>query len=153
MKKINNNITIKDIINIKNLSIQAFTYLKNYRQFNSEMDTNLLNIKENNNNIVNKINVIFKRKGIKYEKDIYIIMNTEMKENIKNQENIQYFLDVTYYATPPNNKKYRILIIISFNSELFRTLLCNISIISNENKETFFTIFDYLKKNINLIQA
>ena len=37
------------------------------------MDTNLLNIKENNNNIVNKINVIFNRKGIKYEKDIYIL--------------------------------------------------------------------------------
>ena len=76
-----------------------------------------------------------------------------MKENIKNQKNIQYFLDVIYYVTPPNNKKYRILIIISFNSELFRTLLCNIIIISNENKETFYTIFDYLKKNINLIQA
>ena len=110
------------------------------------MDINLLNIKENNNNIVNKINVIFKRKGIKYEKDIYIIMNTEMKENIKNEKNIQYFLDVTYYDTPPNNKKYRILIILLFNSELFRTLLCNISIISNQNKETFYTIFDYLKK-------
>ena len=37
------------------------------------MDTNLLNIKENNNNIVNKINVIFKRKRIKYEKDIYLL--------------------------------------------------------------------------------
>ena len=73
MKKINNNITIKDIINIKNLSIQVFTYLKNYRQFNSEIDSNLLNIKKNNNNIVNKINVIFNRKGIKYEKDIYIL--------------------------------------------------------------------------------
>ena len=73
MKKINNNITIKDIINIKNLSIQAFTYLKNYRQFNSEIDSNLLNIKKNDNNIVNKINVIFNRKGIKYEKDIYIL--------------------------------------------------------------------------------
>ena len=35
------------------------------------MDTNLLNIKKKNNNIVNKINVIFKRKGIKYEKYIY----------------------------------------------------------------------------------
>ena len=65
------------------MSIQAFTYLKNQRQFNSEMDTNLLNIKENNN-IVNKINMIFQKKGIKYEKDKYIIMNTEMKENIKN---------------------------------------------------------------------
>ena len=68
-KKINNNKTIKNIINIKNLSIQAFTYLKNQRQFNSEMDTNLLNIKENNN-IVNKINVIFKKK--ENMKKIYI---------------------------------------------------------------------------------
>ena len=152
-KKINNNITLKDIINIKNISIQAFTYLKNYRRFNSEINTNLLIIKDNNNNIVNKINLFFKRKGIKYEKDIYIIVNTEMKENIKNEKNIQYFFDVTHYATPPNNKKYRILIILSFNSELFRTLLCSISIITKKNKETFCIIFDYLKKNINLIKS
>ena len=84
-------------------------------------------------------------------KNIYIIMNTDMKENIKNEKNIQYFLDGKYYATPPNNKKYRILIILPFNSELLRTLLCNISIISNDNKETFCTILDYLKKNIKLI--
>ncbi len=80
-------------------------------------------------------------------------MNTETKEDIKNEKNIQYFLDGKYYATPPNNKKYRILIILSFNSELFRTLLCNISIISNENKATFCTILNYLKKNIKLIQT
>ena len=43
------------------------------------MNTNLLNIKENNN-IVNKINVIFKRKGIKYEKDKYKITQPEIKK-------------------------------------------------------------------------
>ena len=72
-------------------------------------------------------------------KKIYIYY-AEMKK-----KNIQYFLDETYYATPPNNKRYRILIILSFNPELFRTLLCYINIISNENKETFCTIFHYLK--------
>ena len=71
-------------------------------------------------------------------KKIYIYY-AEMKK-----KNIQYFLDETYYA-PQNNKRYRILIILSFNPELFRTLLCYINIISNENKETFCTIFHYLK--------
>ena len=57
------------------------------------MDTNLLNIKENNNNIVNKINVIFKRKGIKYEKDIYYYKCWNERK-YKNEKNVKYFLDV-----------------------------------------------------------
>ena len=37
------------------------------------------------------------------------------------------------------------LIILAFNNESFNTILCNISIISNENKETFISILDHLK--------
>ncbi len=36
-------------------------YLRNYREFNKETDKNLLDIKFNNENIVTKINILFKK--------------------------------------------------------------------------------------------
>ena len=72
-------------------------------------------------------------------------MSDEMEENIKNNKNTQYFIATTYYATPPNSAQNKIMVILAFNSESFKSILCNLSIISNENKETFFTIFEYLK--------
>ena len=73
-------------------------------------------------------------------------MSDEMEENIKNKKNTQYFLDTTYYATPPNSTQNKIVVNLAFNSETFKSLICNLSLISNENKETFFTIFEYLKQ-------
>ena len=106
------------------------------------MDNNLLNFKINEDNIVTKINTTFERKKIIYTKEIYIIMTSDMIENINNKSNVQYFMDVTYYATPPNNKKFKLLIILAFNNNLYKTLLCNISIISNENKETYISVLN-----------
>ena len=159
MRKYNNkkntNKNIEDIINIKNLTKTAYNYLRNYREFHNEMDKNMLNMKFNNKNIVSKIDVTFVRKNKYITKDIYIIMTDFMTQNIINKSNIQYFIDVTYYATPPNNKKFKILIILAFNRDSYNTILCNISIISNENKETFISIFNYLKNkysfNLNSI--
>jgi len=68
-----------------------------------------------------------------------------MIKNINIKNNIQYFLDVTYYTTPQNNKKYKLIILLTFNLNLYTTILCNISIIANENEETFVTLFEYLK--------
>ena len=90
------NVDIKDVINLNNLINGAYVYLTNYRRYNSEMTNNLLNIQINNENVVNKINVSFKRKGILYTKDIYIIMTNNMIENISKINNSQYFMDVTY---------------------------------------------------------
>ena len=143
--KKNKSNNIQDIINLKNLTKTAYNYLRNYREFHHEMDNNLLNMKFNNLNIVTKIDVTFIRKNKNITKDIYIIMTEFMINNIANKNNIQYFIDVTYYATPPNNKKFKILIIIAFNRETYNTILCNISLISNENKETFCQVFNYLK--------
>ncbi len=36
-------------------------------------------------------------------------MTTEMIDNITNKNNIQFFMDVTYYDTPPNTKKFKLL--------------------------------------------
>ena len=50
-------------------------------------------------------------------------MNTETKEDIKNEKNIQYFLDVAYYATPPIEYLYYHLIQnyleLYYNNRLF----------------------------------
>ncbi len=78
-------------------------------------------------------------------------MTPDMIDNITNKNNIQYFMDVTYYATPPNNKKFKLLIILAFNNNLYKTLLWNISLICNENKETFISVLNYLKNRYNFI--
>ena len=110
------------------------------------MKNNILNIRINNEEVVNKIDVSFKRKGVLYTKDIYAIMTKQMIENIANKNNTQYFMDVTYYATPPNNQNFKILIILAFDNTKYSTVLCNISLILNENKETFFSVLEYLNK-------
>ena len=87
------------------------------------MDNYLLNLKINNKNIINQISVTFKRKEKIYTKKIFVIMSDDMIKNINNKKNQQYFLDVTYYATPPNNKKYKLVIILAFNLYLYTTIL------------------------------
>ena len=42
-------------------------------------------------------------------------MTEEMENNIHEINNIQYFLDVTYYTTPPTKNKYKLFVILSFN--------------------------------------
>ena len=69
-----------------------------------------------------------------------------MIENISNKNNTQYFMDVTYYSTPPNNPKFKIWIILAFDNTKYSTVLCNISLILKENKEIFFSVLEYLNK-------
>ena len=76
-------------------------------------------------------------------------MTTEMIDNIKKENNIQYFNDITYYAVPPNKNRYKIYILLAFNKDLFKTIICNISLITNENKETFFVLYNYFKNKYN----
>jgi hypothetical protein len=81
------------------------------------MDKNLLNMKINNSDKFSKLQVTFKKNNENITKDICILMTEDMINNIRNKHNIQYFMDVTYYATPPNVNKYKLLIIIEFNIE------------------------------------
>ena len=104
----------------KNNLIEKF---KKNNKIKEDKDINLENII----NIKNKI----------YSKDIFIIMNGNIKINIKRVNNIQSFLD----ATPPNKNKYKLL---AFNKELYKTIICNLTLIQNENKEVFITLFKYL---------
>ena len=115
------------------------------------MFNNLINLTFNNEKIVSEIFVNYERKNKLYKKEIYIIMTKNMITNIINKDNIQYFMDVTYYATPPNTSKYKLLVILAFNRDLYKSIICNLSILQNENKETFVTILDYLKNKYNWI--
>lgn len=76
-------------------------------------------------------------------------MTKEMETNLISNNNIQYFSDVTYYCVPPNNKKYRLFVLMSFNKEKYYSTLCNLSLICNENIETFYIILDFLKHKYN----
>ena len=73
-----------------------------------------------------------------------------MIQNIKNNSILQFFTDVTYYATPTVSKKYKIFSILGFDTKERKTQLCVLALISNENHETFGAIFLHLKKYILL---
>lgn len=72
-----------------------------------------------------------------------------METNIKLENKIQCFADIIYYAIPPNQSKYKIFILLSFNNTLHKIVLCNTSIIANENKEAFIIIFNFIKNKYN----
>lgn len=142
----NTNITIKDVLNFKNIAIGKINsfYYKNNIKLNFEEE--IMNFKISDNTVVKKLEVSFERKNKQNVKNIFSIMIKEMEHNLKTLSNIQYFSDVTYYCIPPNIHKFRLFILLSFNKEKYKTLLCNISLISNEYIETFQTILEFLKK-------
>ena len=76
-------------------------------------------------------------------------MSTKMEDNIKLNGNTQYFIDMTYYAIPSNKSKLTIFVLLTFNKDLYKTILCNNSLIYNENKNTFINIFKFLKIKYN----
>ena len=69
-----------------------------------------------------------------------------MIQNIKNNSILQFFTDITYYATPTVSKKYKIFSIFGFDTKERKTQLCVLALISNENHETLGAIFFIFKK-------
>ena len=69
-------------------------------------------------------------------------MTEDMEKNITLDNNFQYFCDITYYALPPKPQKYKIIAILAFNNKLYKSILCNLSLIANENKETLISLFE-----------
>ena len=58
-------------------------------------------------------------------------------------------MDVTYYSSPPSKVKYKLFVLLAFNQSKYKTILCNLSLIENENTETFITILSHLKNKYN----
>ena len=93
------------------------------------------------------IDVNFKRLNKEYNKKIYVIMNKKLKEYIMDNKNIlQVFCDTTYHALPCKSTYFKLWILVGFHKGLYKTVLLCISLIKNENEETFVKIFDYLKQ-------
>jgi len=90
----NEQIEIEVVINLKNLCIGAYTFLRNYRSFNKEMKINLLNFTINDKKVITNIEVSFIRKNKIYKKDIFILMTPEMENNIGKTNNIQNRINI-----------------------------------------------------------
>ena len=105
----------------------------------------------NNNNIVTGLKVEFKRNMKVYIKVLYIFMTENMIKNIKLEGNTQYISDTTYYCIQPQYKTLKIWILLAYNKNINKTMICNISLIKNENFETLKCILIHLKGNYNLI--
>jgi len=88
---------------------------------------------EKDYNITTKLSVEFKRKNKIYNKDIFILMNTQMKKNICSEKNLQFFSDITYQCVPPQNARMKLFVILAYNKNNNKTLLCVLALISNEN--------------------
>ena len=145
----NNNVDIKDVLNLKNFAIAAINNKKYKNNVSNNFEESISNFKIDGDKVVTKLNVHFERKNKKYTKIIFCIMSKEMENNINSNNNTQYFADVTYCCIPPNNKKFKLFTLLAFNKEKYHSTLCNLSMISNENTETFYTLFDYLKNKYN----
>ena len=111
----NKNVDIKDVLNIKNFAIAAINNKKYKNNVSNNFEESISNFKIDDNKFVTKLNVHFERKNKKYTKIIYCIMSKEMENNINSINNTQYFVDVTYYYIPPNNKKFKLFTLLAFN--------------------------------------
>lgn len=71
-------------------------------------------------------------------------MSDKKEDTIKLNSNIQYFSDITLLCKTTQKNKLIIFILFEFNKEYFKIILCNISLIYNENKETFLIILLFI---------
>ena len=144
------NINFKEIFNNRILFDRALNSVNKINTSKKNIEELILNMQDNKNyNLTNKINVEFKRKNKTYKKNIYIIMNEEMKKNISLNDNIQYFGDTTYQCVPPQNRGLKLFVLLCYNKKYNKILLCAFALIYNENYETLVTIFKFLKTNYN----
>ena len=71
------------------------------------------------------INITLKRENKIYKKDIYIIMDENMKKNIISENISQYFTDTTFRCVPPNKKSLKLWILLGYHKNENKTkLLC-----------------------------
>ena len=143
------NIEIEKLYNINNIIRSSYNSIRLLKEFKNIFTENITNLKINDENITTKLKVNFIRKNKSFEKELFILMTKEMENNLISEDNSQYFADCTYYAIPPNKSKYKLFLILAFNKKKQKSVLCNISIISNENKETFITVLNFLKIKYN----
>ena len=125
-------------------SVAAYIYNLNRRK--CSLDEKLKSLEYLNENISQTLYISFTRHNITYNKKGYIYMTKSMEQNLIKNNNIHshFFADCTYNVIPSQNKNFKLYILIAFNNDKQKTELCSIILISNENVETFDTIYQYL---------
>lgn len=67
-----------------------------------------------------------------------------MEELIKDNNIINFFVDVTYKIIPKRHRKYKLLTITGVNKNNLNSYLCGFILIQYETHETFYRVFKYL---------
>lgn len=140
-------INLNEYLTLEYLCTKVSSFIKNKKTRYQTLENLIQNLSFENTRIVTTMNIEYIRKEKTYHKKTYIITTPYMIKNIKNNSILQFFIDVTYYATPTVSKKFRIFSILGFDTKERKTLLCVLALISNENHETFGAIFLHLKKS------
>ena len=104
-------------------------------------------IDENNNQMTYIIEYVHYNKIKKSNENLnmYIIMNKNMCNEIKNQNIYQYFGDATFRCVPPSFRTYRLYVISGFNILNKRTKILSYILIPNETEMTYLEMFKNLK--------
>ena len=142
-------INLNDYLTLDYLCTKVSIFIKNKKTRYQSLENLFENLSFENTRIVTSMKIDYVRKDKTYHKKTYIITTRYMIQNIKNNSILQFFTDVTYYATPTVSKKYKIFSILGFDTKERKTQLCVLALISNENHETFGAIFLHLKKSYN----
>ena len=72
-------------------------------------------------------------------------MLNNLKDNLINK----YLMDCTYKIIPPNNNNFKLMVLSGYNSTKNKTMICLFALITNEKKNTFSTLFSYLKEKFS----
>ena len=142
-----NDINVEKSLNVPNPNDKTLEDLIKYLQI------------ENQNIIIKKTDIIYdykyydrhdkKNYNIKREQEIIFFGTEEMINQLKDLDNEQYFIDVTYKIIPYKYHLYKLLTMKAFNKKTKNTKLCILITIKYEDENSFYYTFKYLKEFLN----
>ena len=104
-------------------------------------------LKDENGNIISHV-INYKNEEENKEVDQFIIIgNEQMLAQFKNNFIDPFFMDCTYRAVPPNKYKYRLMVIVGYDLNKKKTVLCSFILLKNEKEKSFKLIFEYLHEH------
>ena len=80
------------------------------------------------------------------EEEIIFFGTVNMLNQLVDENNVQYFIDLTYKIIPPKYHPYRLLTIKAFNKITKNTKLCLLIALKYEDENSLYYTFKYLKE-------
>ena len=104
---------------------------------------------ENNDKLIKTIHYEHYNKINKKNENLlmYIIMNKNMTEEIKNKNFFSIVCDPTYRCLPPTFRNYKLYIISGFKLIEKRTRILSYILLPNETEQTYTQLFERLKND------